>query len=72
MLRDFADRQVRVTFKTFYGRPGEALVEAAVTLGADLIVIGCRGMGTIRRTIMGSVSDYVVHHSLVPVVVCRK
>ena len=61
-----------MTFKTCYGRPGEALVEAAMTLGADLVVIGCRGMGTLRRTIMGSVSDYVVNHCHVPTVVCRK
>lgn len=32
--------------------------------------MGSRGLGTIRRTILGSVSDYVVHHANVPVVVC--
>ena len=29
------------------------------------------GMGTMRRTILGSVSDYVVHHAHCPVTVCR-
>ena len=36
-----------------------------------MIVLGTRGQGTVRRTILGSVSDYVVHHAHVPVTVCR-
>ncbi len=36
-----------------------------------MIVTGSRGMGKVRRTILGSVSDYLVHHSICPVVVCR-
>ncbi len=34
--------------------------------------MGTRGMGTIRRTLLGSVSDYVVHHAHCPVTVCRQ
>ena len=36
---------------------------------ANLIVMGSRGMGTLRRTFLGSVSDYCVHHAHIPVVV---
>ena len=35
----------------------------------DLIVVGCRGQSTARRTILGSVSDYIVHHASCPVCV---
>jgi len=54
-----------------YGKPGEAIVKAANDFEASMIVMGTRGMGTIRRTILGSVSDYIIHHAKSPVVVCR-
>jgi hypothetical protein len=39
-----------------------------VVLQADLVVVGSRGMGSFKRSIMGfaglgSVSDYALHHS---------
>ena len=59
-------------YKTAYGaKPGEALVHTAEEVKADMVIMGTRGLGTIRRTIMGSVSDYVVHHAHCPVIVCR-
>eukprot|EP00105_Crassostrea_gigas_P010086 XP_011425244.1 PREDICTED: uncharacterized protein LOC105326762 [Crassostrea gigas] len=51
-------------------KPGEGIVRIAEELGADLIVMGSRGEGAVRRTITGSVSDYVLHHSTVPVLIC--
>lgn len=53
------------------GKPGEAIVEAAKEEGASLLVLGTRGMGLLRRTFTGSVSDYCLHHSDIPVLVCR-
>ncbi|KAF6773775.1 hypothetical protein AHF37_06191 [Paragonimus kellicotti] len=50
-------------------KPGAALIQAADELKASVIVMGNRGMGVIRRTILGSVSDYVLHHSHMPVVI---
>ncbi|XP_062595650.1 universal stress protein in QAH/OAS sulfhydrylase 3'region-like [Saccostrea cucullata] len=57
--------------KSIHGKPGEAVVHEAHAQGADVIICGTRGHGKLRRTFMGSVSDYIVHHSHVPVVVCR-
>ncbi|KAL3865393.1 hypothetical protein ACJMK2_042784 [Sinanodonta woodiana] len=54
-----------------HGSTGEGLIEASKEHGADFIVTGTRGLGTIRRTVLGSVSDYIIHHSHVPVLVCR-
>jgi nucleotide-binding universal stress UspA family protein len=36
-----------------------------------LIVMGSRGLGGIRRALMGSVSDAVVRHAHCPVLVVR-
>lgn len=54
-----------------YGEIGHEVLEKAKSLNADLIVTGARGAGTVRRTLMGSVSDYLVHHSHKPVLVCK-
>jgi len=56
----------------FDGSAGEGLVQMAEEEQCDLIVMGTRGLGSIRRTILGSVSDYVLHHSKVPVIICPK
>lgn len=53
-------------------KPGQVICSIAADEKASMIVIGTRGMGKVRRTLLGSVSDYVVHHSTCPVVVCRK
>ncbi|OWF55115.1 universal stress protein PHOS34-like [Mizuhopecten yessoensis] len=52
-------------------KPGVGIIQAAEQCNAKMIVTGCRGLGKVRRTIMGSVSDYIVHHSMVPTMVCR-
>ncbi|XP_046372815.1 universal stress protein PHOS32-like [Haliotis rufescens] len=39
---------------------------------ADVIVIGTRGMGAIKRTILGSVSDGVLHHCHIPVLIYKE
>ncbi|PAA76005.1 hypothetical protein BOX15_Mlig026820g1 [Macrostomum lignano] len=48
---------------------GPAIVEIANEEAVDLILVGNRGLGTMRRTFLGSVSDYVLHHAHRPVAV---
>ena len=55
----------------FGGKPGEVICDTANKEKAVMIVVGSRGLGAVRRTIMGSTSDYVIHHAHCPVVVCR-
>jgi nucleotide-binding universal stress UspA family protein len=48
------------------------IVALAEELGAGLIVMGSRGLGGVRRALMGSVSDSVVRHAHCPVLVVRQ
>ena len=64
--------QLKSKFRTHGGKPGEFICKAAEEEGAELVICGTRGQGTIRRTFLGSVSNYLVHHSHVPVLVCRQ
>ncbi|KAI0211247.1 Usp domain-containing protein [Lamellibrachia satsuma] len=53
------------------GKPGEGIVKMSKECDADMIVVGTRGLGKVRRTLLGSVSSYVIHHAHVPVIVGR-
>jgi len=71
MLQKFVDKckKVEVPYKTRIelGTPGDAICKVAKDENVTCIVLGNRGLGAFRRTILGSVSDHVVHHSRVPV-----
>ena len=45
------------------GEPGPVIVETAKACRADLVAVGCRGLGAIKRFTLGSVSDHVVRHA---------
>jgi nucleotide-binding universal stress UspA family protein len=50
------------------GSPGQSLCHLAESLDASVIVMGTRGLGGIRRAVLGSVSDHVVRNAQCPVV----
>ncbi len=52
-------------------RRDEAIVHLAEDIDADLIVIGSRGFGGLRRALLGNVADSVVRHAHCPVLVVR-
>lgn len=49
----------------------QQIVRVAEEIGAGLIVMGSRGLGGVRRALMGSVSDSVVRHAHCPVMIVR-
>jgi nucleotide-binding universal stress UspA family protein len=53
------------------GTPDREIVDLAEEIGVRLVVMGSRGLGVIRRALMGSVSDSVVRHAHCPVLVMR-
>ncbi len=55
----------------FQGHPAEAILTYADTEHADLVVMGSRGLSAAPRLLLGSVSDAVVHHARIAVLVVR-
>ena len=53
-------------------RPDQGILAVGEDIGTGLIVLGSRGLGGVKRALMGSVSDSVVRHAHCPVMVVRK
>ena len=53
------------------GSPVEGILKVREEIGADLVVVGGRGLGGVKRLLLGSVSEGVVHHARCPVLVLR-
>lgn len=53
------------------GEPGPTICVVAARVNADVIVIGSHGHGWIKRVLIGSVSNHVLHHAPCPVLVMR-
>jgi nucleotide-binding universal stress UspA family protein len=54
------------------GRTSDEVIRLSEELGVGLLVVGSRGMGTVRRILIGSHSEEIVHHAHVPVLVVRR
>ena len=54
-----------------FGSPAAEIVARAEELGTGMVVLASRGLGAMRRALMGGVSDSVVRHAPCPVLVVR-
>jgi nucleotide-binding universal stress UspA family protein len=54
-----------------HGNPADVIVQEAEESGADLIVVGTRGLNAAQRLLLGSVSTNVMHHAHCDVLVVR-
>jgi len=74
-LRDaralLTERAVEARFAEGFGDPADAIVKEAEAVGADLIVVGARGLNALERALLGSVSTKVVHNAPCDVLVVR-
>ena len=62
-----ADPGVAVETVALEGHPADTLLAQAS--GADLLVVGSRGLGGFSSLLLGSVSQQVVHHAPCPVAI---
>jgi nucleotide-binding universal stress UspA family protein len=63
---------IKVEFIQEIGNPGPVICELAKTWGADLIVVGSHGRKGLSEMLLGSVSNYVVHHATCSVMVVHE
>ena len=54
------------------GQPADVILKVAQETGADLIVLGARGLGKIREQIFGSVSHRVMTHASCSTLIIKK
>jgi len=67
----FHDAGLEYEWRFALGHPVARINEIATKIGADLIVVGSRGLGTWKRFLLGSVSDGVLHHAPCSVLIVR-
>jgi nucleotide-binding universal stress UspA family protein len=68
----YKNEHLQIEKEMFIGSAKELIVKDAEDWKADLIIVGSHGYGFWTRTLVGSVSDAVVHHAPCSVLVVRK
>lgn len=68
----FPEESVGIATQAVEDYPDRAIIKAAEEWNADLIVVGSHGRGFWGRTLVGSVSDSVVHQAPCSVLVVRE
>ncbi|MCU0570691.1 MAG: universal stress protein [Oculatellaceae cyanobacterium Prado106] len=75
ILRSFAHEaetpNVRVNCTQLYGDIGRSICQMAEDWQADLILMGRRGRTGLKEAVLGSVSNYVIHHSPCSVLIAQ-
>lgn len=73
ILKDESKKVQGVLFETLlkYGNPAETIIQIAKKGNIDLIVVGSRGLSSVKRFLLGSVSDDISMHSRNSVLIVR-
>ncbi|GLJ06712.1 hypothetical protein SUGI_0045950 [Cryptomeria japonica] len=66
-----SQKDLTVALKVYWGDARGKLCRAEVDLELHCLVVGSRGMGMLKRAIMGSVSEYVISNAACPVTVIK-
>jgi nucleotide-binding universal stress UspA family protein len=66
-----AGRVASVEHSTAVGNPADEIAVRATTQHSDLVVVGARGLGAVKRLFLGSVSEGVLAHSPCPVLIVK-
>ncbi|GBB87936.1 hypothetical protein RclHR1_14430001 [Rhizophagus clarus] len=76
LLQDFAAKLKAQNFAckaiAMRGDARDEIVRKVAELNSDALIIGSRGLGVLKRTILGSVSDYCSHHCHCTVIIVKE
>ncbi|CAL9245915.1 unnamed protein product [Arabidopsis halleri] len=64
-------KMVKTETMILEGDPKEMICQAVEQTHVDLLVVGSRGLGMIKRAFLGSVSDYCAQHAKCPILIVR-
>mgnify|MGYP001770190907 CR=1 FL=1 len=62
---------IKVYEELLEGPASEAILSVAATRKCDLVVVGSRGMGSLKGMVLGSVSNKISHYARCPVMVAH-
>ncbi|KAI9338336.1 hypothetical protein DFJ73DRAFT_847859 [Zopfochytrium polystomum] len=66
-----SDKTYNVRLVSTIGDAREAIAGKVESEKADVLIVGSHGRGPIRKALLGSVSDHLVKHVAVPVIVAK-
>ncbi|KAJ0242499.1 Usp domain-containing protein [Hirschfeldia incana] len=64
-------KQIRTETLVLEGDAKDMICQAVEQMHVDLLVVGSRGLGKIKRAFIGSVSDYCAHHANCPILIVK-
>lgn len=70
-LQICANKNANVKTQVVIGDPKEKICDAVEEMHADMLVMGSRAFGPIKRMFLGSVSNYCSNHAQCPVIIVK-
>ncbi|XP_076942984.1 uncharacterized protein LOC143613043 [Bidens hawaiensis] len=66
-------KEIKIKSETLIleGDPKEIICRAVEEMHFDLLVVGSRGLGAIKRALLGSISDFCAHHARCPILIVK-
>ncbi|KAF9596205.1 hypothetical protein IFM89_007887 [Coptis chinensis] len=65
------EKPIKVETVVLDGDPKEMICQVAEQTHPDILVVGSRGLSKLKRTFLGSVSDYCAHHAKCPILIVK-